>query len=110
MRVDFACSDTGKMLQTTEAPGRLQAAHVYSRIPQNLTGPTAEGTRIKTVGELAALLRNDRHHRREVNIKPQHPENFAGDAPQGSYPGQITMLANRARRWHGWKNIPQPID
>ena len=80
------------MFQAAETAGGLQAAHVDGRIAENFGGRAAERPRVKSVGELTARFGDDRHHRREVYVKAQHPENAAGDTAQGPGGGEIAVL------------------
>src|SRR5437879_1760271 len=110
MRIDGAGADTRKVFQTADTAGALQSAHVNRRIAEDFARRTAKGTRVETVSELAALLSNDRHHRREVYIEPEHAQRFAGDLAESSSACQIAMLSNRARGGHRWKNQSHAID
>ena len=109
VRVDRAGADAGKMFQTTETAGGLQAAHVHRRIAQDFARRSAERSRVQTVRELAAFLGNDRHHGSEVDVKAEHSQDFASDATQRSRSGKVAVLANRARRRHRRENLPQTI-
>src|SRR5438552_17636092 len=110
VRIDGAGADAGKVFQTTDTAGALQFANVNRRVAEDFAGRTAKGTRVQTIGELTPLLSDDRHHRGEVNIKPEHAQQSAGNLSECSRACQVAMLSNGPRGRHRRKNQSHAID
>src|ERR1044072_10042319 len=98
------------MFQTAEQTGTLQAAHVNSRVTENVAGRASERSRVKTVRQQIAILGHDRHHRGEVEIETEHAQDFAGDSAERACRSEVAMLANRARGRHRRDEAAQTID
>ena len=110
MRIDRAGAYSREMLQARKATGTLQAAHINRRIAEDFTGRAAIRTRVQSVRELAAFLRDDRHDRCKVDIEAEDAQQLARNFPECSHAGEIAVLTDRARRRHRGKDGTQTID
>src|ERR1700752_4943560 len=110
MRIDGAGSDSREVLETAETARALQSAHVNRGVAQHFAGRAAVRSREEPVGKFASRVGNDRHDRGEVYIEPEHPQHFTGYPSQHADTGQITVLAQGARRGHGRKYLTQTIN